>query len=265
VRYFFHISFNGINYHGWQRQKDATSVREVFETNLEQALKEPVDCIGCGRTDSQVHAKQFFFHVDVKKEWDFDLLFRLNKMLPRDISVFDIIPVEPHQHARFDATSRTYDYFIHTFKDPFLNERSSLYLERNLDLDKMSQAVKLLSRYTDFYSFCLSPDKQFGTTCRVSSAILFADKTGDRFRFQITANRFLRGMIRTIVGKLLEVGKGKLTVEAFESLLTNKIALCDTRPAYPQGLYLTKVIYPYLDLPPRTEIAVGNNSEWFEI
>ena len=265
MRYFFHIAFNGINYRGWQRQKSAISVREVFETNLQRVLKEPVECIGCGRTDAQVHANQFFFHIDVEKEWNFDLLFRLNKMLPRDISVFDIIPVEANQHARYDAVSRTYDYFIHTFKDPFLNERSSLYLERNLDLTKIANAVKLISQYTDFYSFCLSPEKQFGTRCKVSSARFFSDKNGDRFRFQITSNRFLKGMIRIIVGKLLEIGKGELSVEAFESLLIDKKALCDTKPAYPQGLYLSKVTYPYLDISPRTDLTGCKSNEWVEL
>jgi tRNA pseudouridine38-40 synthase len=265
LRYFIHISYNGINYHGWQRQKNAVSVREVFENSLGQVLKEPIECIGCGRTDAQVHANQFFFHIDVVKEWDFDLLFRLNKMLPRDISVFDIIPVETHQHARYDAVSRTYDYFIHTFKDPFLNERSALYPERNMDLDKMNEAVKLISKYSDFYSFCLSPNKQTSTLCRISSARLFSDHTADRIRFQITSNRFLRGMIRTIVGKLLEIGTGKASVNEFEHLLRNKIALLNTKPAYPQGLYLTKVTYPYLNLPPRMDFTASKFNEWIEI
>lgn len=265
MRYFFHISYNGINYHGWQRQKNVVSVRQLFEINLEKALKEPVECIGCGRTDTQVHANQFFFHADIEKAWDFDLLFRLNKMMPQDISVFDIIPVETYQHARYDAISRTYDYFIHTFKDPFLNERSALYLEPNLNLDKMNQAVKLIPNYTDFYSFCLTPEKQFGTNCRISSVKLFLDAAGDRIRFQITSNRFLRGMIRTIVGKLLEIGKGKTSVEEFEHLLKHKIALENTKLAYPQGLYLTKVTYPYLDLPPRMDITGSKFNEWIEM
>lgn len=265
MRYFVHISYNGINYRGWQRQKEVVGVREVFETNLERVLKEPIECIGCGRTDALVHASQFFFHFDVQKEWDFDLLFRLNKMLPRDISVFDIIRVEDKQHARYDAVSRTYDYFIHTYKDSFLNERSSLYLERNLDLDKMNQAVKLIPKYSDFYSFCLAPQKQPGTVCRISSAKLFSDHNVDRLRFQITSNRFLRGMIRIIIRRLLDIGTGKLSVEEFEYLLMNRIDNTDTKPAYPQGLYLTKVTYPYLDLPPRTDVTSGNLNEWIEI
>jgi tRNA pseudouridine38-40 synthase len=265
LRYFFHISYNGINYHGWQRQKGAISVREVFETSLEQVLKQPIECIGCGRTDAGVHASQFFFHVDVNQEWDFDLLFRLNKMMPKDISVYDIIPVEADQHARYDAISRTYDYVIHTFKDPFLNERSALYAGRNFDLSKMNRAVKLISRYADFYSFCLAPEKQSGTVCRVSSATLFSNRNADRLRFQITSNRFLRGMIRAMVGKLLEIGTGKCSVEEFEHLLRNKIVFNNTKLAYPHGLYLSKVTYPYLDLPPRTDLACGNGNEWIEM
>lgn len=265
MRYFFHISFNGINYHGWQRQKSAISVREVFEANLEKVLKEPVECIGCGRTDAQVHASQFFFHIDVQKEWDFDLLFRINKMIPKDISVFDIIKVEAKQHARYDAISRTYDYFIHTYKDPFLIERSSYYPERNLNLDKMNQAVKLISKYSNFYSFCLSPEKHTSTNCQISSAKLFYNDKADRLRFQISSNRFIRGMIRIIIGKLLEIGTGKLSVEEFEHLLLNKIALYNTKPAYPQGLYLSKIIYPYLNLPPRSDFTNSKFNEWIEM
>jgi tRNA pseudouridine38-40 synthase len=255
----------GTNYFGWQRQKNSISVREVLEASLKKILKENIDCIVCGRTDTQVHASQYFFHMDVEKEWDFDLIFRLNKSLPRDISVFDIFPVEDKQNARYNAISRTYDYFIHTYKDSFLNERSSLYLEKNLDLYKMNQAVQLLPKYTDFYSFCLSPDKQNTTICRISSAKLYTTENRDRVRFQITSNRFLRGMIRIIIAKLLEIGTGKLSVEGFEDLLKNRIPLFKTKPAYPQGLYLTKIIYPFLDIPPRNDIAASQNKEWIEI
>ena len=265
MRYFFHISYNGINYHGWQRQKNAISVREIFENKLKLIFKEPIDCIGCGRTDTKVHASQYFFHSDIKKEFDLEWLFKLNKMLPNDISIYEIIPVEANQHARFDAISRTYDYFIHTFKDSFLNERSALYLEKNLDLNKMNQAVKLLSTHTEFYSFCFSPNKQLSTVCRITSAKLFSNRSADRIRFQITSNRFIKGMIRIIVAKLLEVGKGNLSVDEFEYLLMNKIALNNARSAFPQGLYLTEVTYPYLNLPPRNDFTNKNLNEWIEI
>lgn len=265
MRYFFHISFNGNKYHGWQRQRDAISVREVFEMHLQKVLKQYTDCIGCGRTDAQVHASQFFFHIDVEKAWDFDLQFRLNKIMPNDISVFDIIPVDDHRHARFDATSRTYDYFIHTTKDPFLSERSSFYELKNLNIDKMNQAVKLIPMFTDFYSFCLSPQKQPSTICRVSSARLFIDDSGNRLRFQITSNRFLRGMVRTIMSKLINVATGKMSLDEFEGLLVKKPTLFNIKPAYPQGLYLTKVTYPYLDIAPHNDLTAGMHAEWVEI
>ena len=221
--------------------------------------------MGCGRTDAQVHASQFFFHVDISKEWDYDLLFRINKTLPNDIAVFEIIPVKDSQHARFDATQRTYDYFIHTYKDPFLNNFSSLYLERNLDLERMKEAVALLTRYHDYRALCKTPDDYRTTICKVTAATLFSDVSGDRLRLQISADRFLGKMIRFIMGKLLVIGRGELSVEEFESYLISKKTPETFEPAYPQGLYLSKVTYPYLDIPPRTEfssILQNNVDSW---
>src|SRR6187549_1956414 len=131
LRYFFHIGYNGFQYRGWQRQPNIPNIQEVLENAISKILKVETTIMGCGRTDSQVHASQFFFHLDVMEPWDFDLLFRLNKVLPSDIAIFEIIPMADNQHARFDANLRTYDYFIHTYKDPFLSQLSSLYLERN--------------------------------------------------------------------------------------------------------------------------------------
>ena len=221
--------------------------------------------MGCGRTDAMVHASQFFFHLDVEKEWEFDLLFRLNKNLPDDIAIFEIIPVKDNQHARFDAIQRTYDYFIHTYKDPFLNPLSALYLERNLDLDSMKKATALLTQYNDFRAFCKTPADYEHTICNVTSARLFADATGDKLRFQISANRFLGRMIRIIVGKLLEIGTGLLSVDEFEHYLVTKETPKTIEPAYPQGLYLSKVTYPYLDIPPRAEFSAilqNNINKW---
>lgn len=227
-------------------------MQEVLETALSKLLKKPVAIVGCGRTDARVHASQFFFHTDIEGEWDFDLFFRLNKILPDDIAVFDIIPMQGRPHARFDAIQRTYDYFIHTYKDPFLTSFSSLYPERNLDLDKMKAAVALLPLYNDYRAFCKCPDRIEHTLCYVSSASLFIDTNGDKLRFQVTANRFLSKMIRIIVGRLLEIGRGEMPVDEFEHYLINKVTPKIIIPAYPQGLYLSKVTYPYLDIPPQT-------------
>lgn len=255
MRYFVHIGYNGQRYNGWQKQPGVLNVQGVIELALSQTLKTPVFVIGCGRTDAHVHASQFFFHMDIEQEWDFDLRFRLNKILPHNIAVFDIIPVEAHRHARFDAVLRSYDYFLHTYKNPFLNGLSSYYLLRDLDFDKMKQAASILPNYKDYRAFCTSPDKYEHTICNVMSASLLIDPNGDKLRFSISSNRFLGKMIRIIMGQLLKIGKGVLSVDEFENyLITNTTPKLIT-PAHPEGLYLSKVSYPYLNLPPRTDFA----------
>ncbi len=257
MRYFIHIGYHGVKYSGWQKHPGVLNVQEVLETAISKLLKTRVTIVGCGRTDAQVHASQFFFHFDAEKEWKFDLFFRLNKILPDDIAVFDIIPMEGLPHARFDAVQRTYDYFIHTYKDPFLSGFSSFYAEKDLDLEKMKAATALLTKYNDYRAFCTSPDKNEHTICNVSSAGLFAYQNGDKIRFQISANRFLSKMVRIIVGRLLDIGRGKLSVDQFEYHLANKETPPIIIPAYPQGLYLSKVTYPYLNLPPRSSFVGG--------
>jgi tRNA pseudouridine38-40 synthase len=255
VRYFFHIGYNGFNYRGWQRQPGIENVQQVLETTLKQVLKYDISIMGCGRTDAMVHASQYFFHLDVEKAWDFDLIFRLNKNLPDDIAVFEIIPMNDDQHARFDVTQRTYDYFIHTYKDPFLSPLSALYLFKHIDLNKINEGLSLLTKYNDFRAFCKTPDDYEHTICNVSSAKLFSDEAGDKMRFQISANRFLGRMIRMIIGKLLEVGTGALSADEFENFFISKKTPRLIEPAYPQGLYLSKVVYPYLDIQPRTTFS----------
>ncbi len=263
MRYFFHIGFNGYRYRGWQRQPVALSVQQVFEAVLTNIFKTPITAMGCGRTDAQVHASQFFFHADIEFEGQYDLFFRINKLLPDDIAVFEIIHVENNQHARFDAIQRTYDYFIHTYKDPFLSQVSSLYPERDFDLPKMKQAISLITHYTDYRAFCKTPNDHRTTVCKVSSATLFSNASGDRLRFQISADRFLKKMIRILVGKLLVIGRGKLSVDEFESYLITKQTPLIFEPAHPQGLYLSRVVYPYLEREPRIDFSYQNKvDEW---
>jgi tRNA pseudouridine38-40 synthase len=264
LRYFLHIGYHGTKYSGWQKHPGVLNVQEVLEIAISRLLKSTVTIVGCGRTDAQVHASQFFFHMDVEKEWQFDLFFRLNKILPDEIAVFDIIPMEGLPHTRFDAVQRTYDYFIHTYKDPFLNGFSSFYAERELDLEKMKAATALLLNYNDYRAFCTSPDRNEHTICNISAAGIFATQNRDRIHFQISANRFLSKMIRIIVGRLLEIGKGKLSVDEFKHYLATKQTPPIIIPAYPQGLYLSKVTYPYLDLAPRTTFVHGElmNGDW---
>jgi len=264
VKHFFHIAYKGNRYSGWQRQPNVPNIQEVIETSLAKILKVPVTIMGCGRTDAQVHATQFFFHLELDEGWDFDLLFRLNKLLPPDIAVFEIIPVKDNQHARFDAMQRTYDYLIHTYKDPFLSEGSSLYMEKNLDFDKMKKAAAIFERHKDFRAFCKSPAKYRHTICNISSSKLFINPLGDKIRFQISSNRFLTSMVRTMVGTLLEIGRGEFSLDELEqSFVSNELPEFIT-PAYPQGLYLSKVTYRYLDIPSRVDFSFLQNveSDW---
>ncbi len=263
MRYFIHIGYNGYKYRGWQRQREVLSIQEVLETNLSKLLKTKITCIGCGRTDAQVHASQYFFHMDVDEPWNFDLLFRLNKMLLEDISIFEIIPVEGYPHAQLNATKRTYDYFIHTFKNPFLHDLSSYYPLVDLDYSKMKKAAEMLIGENDFTNFCKSPDKNPSNVCQIFSSQLFIDANGDKIRFQISANRFLKAMVRIIVMKLIEVGTNEITIEDFESFLKLKSTPKTIIPAYPQGLYLSKVDYPFMDIPPRIDFStiLQNNQD----
>jgi tRNA pseudouridine38-40 synthase len=254
-RFFFHIAYNGRNYHGWQRQSNACTVQEVIEGALLKILKTPTSANGCGRTDAGVHASQYFFHADLEETAVEGLLFKLNRALPPEITVFAIIPVHDKANARFDVTQRTYDYFIHLRKDPFLQPNSALYSEIVLDIPRMQTAVDLLPQYEDYYAFCKSPASFKHTICRVSAAHLWVDKSGERLRFQVSANRFLTGMIRIVVGRLLEIGTGRMSVEAFEGHLRDKKTPRIITGAYPQGLYLSRVVYPYLELPQQTVFA----------
>lgn len=264
MRYFFHIAYQGKNYNGWQKQKDNFSVQQVLEDKLSQVLKTPISIIGCGRTDAKVNASQFFFHADLPKPPADTLFFRLNRLLPPDIAIFDILPMDDLPHCRFDAFQRQYQYFIHTYKDPFLSDFSSLYLDLHVDIEALNLATALLIKYDDFRPFCASPDKNDHTICHVSSAKWLVSENGNRFCFQITANRFLKKMIRIIVGQLLKVGTGELSVSDFEKYLKDKQTPKILSPAHPQGLYLSKVTYSYLDLAPQADFFNINSeaSDW---
>jgi tRNA pseudouridine38-40 synthase len=256
LRYFFHIGYNGSNYRGWQKlpQISNENVQIIIETLLSKILKTELTIVGCGRTDSKVHASQFFFHVDIEQTWDYDLMFRLNKNLPADIAIFDIIPMEGTSHARFDAVSRTYNYFIHTYKDPYLSNISALYLGKHLNLAEMKKAVLLLPKYDDYRPFCKNLPDHRTTICKVTDANLYVDQHGDNIRFEVSANRFLSGMIRIIMQKLLLIGRGELSVDEFENHLITKETPAVIAGAYPQGLYLSQVKYPYLEIPSRSEL-----------
>jgi tRNA pseudouridine38-40 synthase len=249
MRFFLHIGYDGSNYSGWQRQKNTqNTIQEVIEQTLFRLLKQEVIVNGCGRTDAGVHASQYVIQINLEEAPLFDLKFRLNKNLPDDIAVFELFEVTENQNCRYDATARTYDYFLHWKKDPALIRYSSFYEDLNLDFDLMRKTAALILKNTDFKALCKQPDSYKNTICLLSNCEIFIDEENGRLRFSITANRFLRGMVRICVFYLLEVGSGKLSLEEFEKGMNNEIAFKKKSPAFPSGLFLSRIEYPFIEL-----------------
>ena len=259
IRYLVEIAYKGTTYHGWQRQPKVTTVQQTLEETLTKALHTNVICIGCGRTDAMVHASQFYFHIDLASPLTFDLAHRLNKMLPNDISILSYNQVANSVHAQHSATSRTYNYLIHTKKDPQLADLSSLY-QHSFNTAEMCKAVRMLASHTNFVNFCRCPSRHSSTICNIHSAKLFANKQAEMLRFEIKANRFLQGMVRLIVQRLIDVGSGEISIDEFSKVLNNEIKPKKVIAAYPQGLYLTKVDYPA-----NTVIKRETSSPYFQL
>ncbi len=241
MRYFIELAYRGTHYHGWQIQANAHTVQETLNKALQTLLKEEVSTIGSGRTDTGVHAAQQFVHVDTQKPLQAQPhIYQLNALLPPDIVIKQIWQVSDKAHARFDAVSRTYEYRISTEKNPFLADLCYLYT-KPLDIWDMNKAAALLLQYTDFESFSKVKTDVNHFHCQIVEAKW--QSQGDLFIFNITANRFLRGMVRAIVGTLLEVGIGKLTIAQFEDVINAKDRKNAGRSVPPAGLFLTKVQY----------------------
>lgn len=249
MRYFIHLGFDGSNYSGWQKQKNTlNTVQEIIEQTISKIFKETVSIYGCGRTDSGVHASQYVIQIDLYKAPTFDLKFRLNKNLPDDIAVFEVIKVDNEQHCRYDAVARTYDYFIHWKKDPALIRYSSFYDNLNLDFDLMRKAAALILETEDFKALCKHPNLYKNTLCQITKCELFVNEEQGRLRFTITSNRFLRGMIRFCIFFLLKIGRGKMGLEEFRQILNQEKMLKQKQPALPNGLFLSRIEYPFLEL-----------------
>jgi len=242
MRFFFEISYNGTHYHGWQNQKNAIGVQQVVEDALSKLFREEISIVGSGRTDTGVHCVQQFFHADIKKEFKpVDLVHRLNAFLPKDIAIKNILPVKADAHARFDAIERSYQYKITRVKDPLLVGYAH-YFFRDLDVTNIERASALLVGEHDFESFSKVKTDVNHFICDLKQATW--SQKGDVLIFTITANRFLRGMVRAIVGTLLDVGTGKLTIKQFQEILKSKDRKKAGMNAPPEGLYLTHVKYP---------------------
>ena len=242
MRYFIQFSYFGKLYHGWQNQPNAITVQEVLEAVLSKLLRNKVEIVGAGRTDSGVHAKQMFGHFDFERITDIDnLLYRVNAFLPNDIAVKGIIPVQQNAHARFDALERSYEYWICTEKNPFLKDAAH-YVRANLNLDLMNKASMLLLGKQDFECFSKSKTDVRTYICDVKSAKWRLEK--DKLVFKITADRFLRNMVRAVVGTLVNVGLNKYEVNHVKTILKSKDRSQAGVSVPAKGLYLTSVIYP---------------------
>ena len=241
MRYFIELSYKGTNYHGWQIQPDASSVQEEITKALATILQEKILLVGAGRTDAGVHASQMFAHVDTVKKLTDDYVHKLNAILPNDIVIKSIKEVSDETHARFDAVSRTYEYRILLGRDPFLLDITWQLHQKNLQIEKMNEAANLLFKYEDFESFSKVKTDVNTFNCTIMKAVwTLEDK---HLIFHIKANRFLRNMVRAIVGTLIEVGLGKKTVEDFRKIIESKKRSEAGLSVPAKGLFLTEVCY----------------------
>lgn len=242
MRVFIYLSFDGTAYHGWQIQPNAISVQQRLTESLTMLLRQPTEVVGAGRTDAGVHAHMMVAHCDVPDNTDLSLLcHKLNRVLPSDIAVSRVVKVVPHAHARFDAQARTYHYWIYTRKNPFRSHYATR-ITYSLDFDKMNQAAAYLLTVSDFTSFSKLHTDVKTNICHVTQAH-WEKVEEDLWRFEITADRFLRNMVRSIVGTLIEVGRGKLSLDDFKQIvaLKNRQAAGDSMPG--NALSLVQIKY----------------------
>ncbi|UCS95097.1 tRNA pseudouridine(38-40) synthase TruA [Echinicola marina] len=241
-RYFLEVAYKGTRYHGWQVQPNAVTVQEEIDKALATILRRKIDTMGSGRTDTGVHGKQQYLHFDSEEILDKrTFLKKANAVLPKDISIYDLREVKAEAHARFDAVWRSYEYYISLRKNPF-EEELSWQCYYSLDVEAMNEAAKLLLKYRDFECFSKVKTEVNHFECEIKTA--YWEQKDQHLIFHITANRFLRGMVRAIVGTLVEVGTGKMDKEGFRAILESKSRTKAGAAAPARGLFLSRVIYP---------------------
>lgn len=241
-RYFVEFAYDGTDYHGWQIQPNGNSVQEELQKALSMILRMEISVVGAGRTDTGVHARRMTAHLEIDRNIDCEqLAYKLNRLLPRDIAVYSVYPVADDMHARFSATLRTYHYYIHTSKNPFLR-KYSCEMHYDLDFNLMNEAASYLLNVKDFGSFCKAHSDVKTTLCDVSEAVWVRDGE-NAWHFRISANRFLRNMVRAVVGTLIEVGRHRLTLEQFREVVAsgNRSSAGESMPG--NALFLEDVKY----------------------
>ena len=241
LRYFIELSYNGKNYHGWQVQPDVIAVQEKVNDALSTIYQKEIQVVGAGRTDTGVHASQMFAHFDLDATIDNQLVFKLNSILPNDICIKNIFLVADEKHARFDALERSYEYRIWLGRNPFLLDFSWQIHSQQPDIDLMNKAAKLLLQYKDFESFSKVKTDVYTFNCNVTKALWVKEE--NLLTFHISANRFLRNMVRAIVGTLLDVGLGKITIEDFKNIIESKNRSNAGLSVPAKGLFLTHIKY----------------------
>lgn len=246
MRYFIELKYNGATYFGWQRQRDVPTLQGEIERALSTLLRQEIEIVGAGRTDTEVNASYYVAHFDVLSGVSMplkQLTYKLNVILPEAIAIIRVAEVAADAHARFDAIERTYTYYIERYKNPFTRHSSWQYYV-DLDIDMMNQAAALLARHKDFTTFAKLNSNNKNNLCDLHFA-RWSQEVGGVLRFEICANRFLRNMVRSIVGTLVDVGRGKYTVEEFDEIVSSRCLARASAGAPAQGLFLSKITYPY--------------------
>ncbi len=247
ARFFLTLSYNGSDYNGWQSQENTpNTIQQVLEEKMAMILQESVELVGCGRTDTGVHAKNYVAHfnshcldlTENKKHW----IYKFNTVLPSSISVNNIQKMKDAAHARFDAEQRTYYYFLHQQKNPFI-ENSSWYVYGDIDFELMNRAAAILLEHSDFTSFSKLHGQNKTNNCKIAKA-LWQKLSDHEWRFTITADRFLRGMVRAIIGTLILVGKNKISLADFTAVIEGKHRSLAGQNAPANALFLTGIKYP---------------------
>lgn len=244
MRYFIELAYNGKNYHGWQIQPHAISVQEKINKAISTILRKEINIVGAGRTDSGVHASQMFAHFDVETPLNNNFSYKLNAILPDDIVIFRTQLVHDDAHTRFDALSRSYEYKIWLGRNPFLLDTTWQLHHQQLNIELMNKAATTLYDYEDFECFSKVKTDVHTFNCTVTKAEWV--KNGNELTFHISANRFLRNMVRAIVGTLIDVGLEKITVDDFKKIIESKNRSKAGVSVPAKGLFLTKVIYDYI-------------------
>jgi tRNA pseudouridine38-40 synthase len=242
-RYFIQLAYKGTNYCGWQRQNNAPSIQEDLEKALSLKLKSNINVVGCGRTDTGVHAHNYFAHFETESGFDpEDLSYKLNSLLKSEIAIKSIFEVNQNAHARFDASSRSYRYFIHFEKDPFSTDTCWYLYNSALDVGKMNHCAEMLTEISDFSAFEKAGSDNKTSICKVDFAEWFNAEHG--IYFEIRADRFLRNIVRAIVGTLVDVGLGKTSIENFKTILSSRNRSQAGASVPAQGLFLWDITYP---------------------